>query len=142
MAPETSRAMPIRTHILGRLGRPWSAVLAGGLLGSAARTGISHYLPAAPGSLPVGTLIVNLSGSLLLGFYLARREQTVTAPLSVQFWGIGVFGSFTTFSTFSVEVLGLVQRGRATIAGGYLAVSLVGGLVLALAGQRLGSAIR
>lgn len=92
--------------------------------------------------MPVATLIVNLAGSLLLGFYLARREQTVTAPLSLQFWGIGVFGSFTTFSTFSIEVVDLLERGQAVTAVAYVATSIFGGLILALAGQRLGSVIR
>jgi fluoride exporter len=134
--------MPIRTLTLTRFRRPWSTVLAGGLLGSAARIGISDLLPVTPGRLPVATLTVNLAGSLLLGFYLARREQTVTARLSLQFWGIGVFGSFTTFSAFSIEVVHLLDQGRAATAVGYIAGSMVGGLILALAGQRLGSVIR
>lgn len=134
--------MPIRTHLPARFRRPWFPVLAGGLIGSAARVGVSYLLPAAPGRLPVATLIVNLTGSLLLGFYLARRERTVTAPLSLQFWGIGVFGSFTTFSTFSIEVAHLLAQGRAATAVGYIASSIIGGLILALAGQRLGSVIR
>lgn len=116
--------------------------MAGGLIGSASRIGISYALLLAPGGVPLATLIVNLSGSLLLGFYLARREQTVTAPLSIQFWGIGVFGSFTTFSTFSLEVFQLLQLGEPATALGYVAVSIVGGLFLALAGQRLGTVIR
>jgi CrcB protein len=134
--------MPLRTPILARFRRPWSAVLAGGLLGSAARIGVSYLIPAAPGRLPVATLMVNLAGSLLLGFYLVRREETVTAPLSLQFWGIGVFGSFTTFSTFSIEVLHLLGGGQSATAVGYIAASVVGGLILALAGLRLGSVIR
>jgi fluoride exporter len=134
--------MPLRTPILARFRRPWSAVLAGGLLGSAARIGVGYLIPAAPGRLPVATLMVNLAGSLLLGFYLVRREGTVTAPLSLQFWGIGVFGSFTTFSTFSIEVLHLLGEGQSATAVGYIAASIVGGLILALAGLRLGSVIR
>ena len=142
MAPDNPRAMPLRTRILTRFRRPWTAVLAGGIIGSAVRTGVSYYLPAAPGRMPVATLIVNLAGSLLLGFYLVRREQTVTAPLSLQFWGIGVFGSFTTFSTFSIEVVHLLGQSQAATAIAYIATSIVGGLTLALFGQRLGSVIR
>lgn len=134
--------MPLRTLTLPRFRRPWSAVLAGGLVGSAARIGVGYLLPAASGQFPAATLIVNLAGSLLLGFYLARREQTVTSPLSIQFWGIGVFGSFTTLSTFSIEVLHLLDQGHPATAVGYLVVSIVGGLIVALAGQRLGSVIR
>jgi fluoride exporter len=134
--------MPLRTLILTRFRRPWAAVLAGGIIGSAARTGVSYLLPAATGRLPVATLIVNLAGSLLVGFYLARREQTVTAPLSLQFWGIGVFGSFTTFSTFSIEVVYLLGQRKAATAVAYVATSIIGGLILALSGQRVGSVIR
>lgn len=86
----------------------------------------------------MSTLTVNLAGSFLLGFYLARRERTVTTPLSVQFWGIGVLGSFTTFSTFGIEVAQLLDQGHSATALGYVVASIVGGLILALAGQRLG----
>jgi fluoride exporter len=134
--------MPLQTPTLPLFHRPWTAVLAGGIIGSAVRTGVSYLLPATPGRLPIGTLIVNLAGSLLIGYYLIRREQTVTAPMSLQFWGIGVFGSFTTFSAFSIEVVDLVGQGQAATAVGYIATSMVGGLILALAGQRLGSVIR
>lgn len=120
---------------------PW-AVLGGGLVGSAARVGIGHYLPAASGGFPAATLVVNLVGSLLLGFYLARREQAITARWSVRFWAIGVLGSFTTFSAFSLDVVHLLQADRPLMAGGYLAGSIGGGLALALVGQRVGSAIR
>lgn len=122
--------------------RPLVAVLVGGLLGSAARAGVGHYLPAAPGSVPVATLGVNLIGSLLLGFYLARRERATTRPWSVQFWAIGVLGSFTTFSAFSLDVIQLIQARRALVALGYLAASIVGGLTLALLGERIGSILR
>jgi CrcB protein len=118
------------------------AVLGGGLVGSAARAGIGHYLPAASGAFPVATLVVNLTGSFLLGYYLARREQASTARWSVQFWAIGMLGSFTTFSAFSFDVFHLLEAKRPLLAGGYVAASIVGGLVLALAGQRLGSSIR
>jgi CrcB protein len=134
--------MPLRTLILTPFRRPWAAVVAGGFIGSAARTGVGYYLPATPRSFPVATLVVNLTGSLLLGFYLARRERTVTARLSLQFWGIGVFGSLTTFSAFSIEVLRLLHQGESATAGGYTVASVVGGLLLALVGQRLGSAFR
>jgi CrcB protein len=83
---------------------------------------------------------VNLTGSLLLGFYLARRERTVTAAWSLPFWGIGVFGSLTTFSAFSIEVVLLIQDGHVVTAGSYVALSIVGGSVLSLSGQRIGSA--
>jgi CrcB protein len=95
-----------------------------------------------PGGFPVATLLVNLTGSLLLGFYLARRQRSLAGRLSVPFWGIGVLGSFTTFSTFSVEVVQLLAHSQAGPALGYMAASVVGGLLAAVIGQGIGSALR
>jgi CrcB protein len=117
-------------------------VLGGGLVGSAARFGAGHFLPTAQEGFPVATLSVNLLGSMLLGFYLARWERSAGARWSLQFWAIGAIGSFTTFSAFTVDVIRLLDTGRAVMAGGYVAASLTGGLFLALAGQRVGSSSR
>jgi len=115
------------------------AVLAGGLLGSGTRAGISERFPTAAGTFPTSTFLVNLTGSLLLGLYLARRQRAVTARSSVQFWAIGALGSFTTFSAFSVETFQLVDAGFNGLAAVYATVSLLGGLTAALLGDRLGS---
>ena len=118
------------------------AVLGGGLLGSAARGVIAATIPTASGEFPVATLIVNLSGSLLLGFYLARRERAVSAGWSLRFWAIGALGSFTTFSTFSLEVFQLIEIGRLSTAMGYVLASTLGGLAAALVGDRVGAIAR
>jgi CrcB protein len=55
------------------------------------------------------------------------------------FWAIGVLGSFTTFSAFSLDAVRLLVDGRPWIAAGYVAVSMIGGLTAALAGQRAGA---
>lgn len=115
------------------------AVAAGGVLGSAARTGIGVWILPTVAGFPTGVVVVNLAGSFLLGFYLARRERSVSRPASLQFWAVGVFGSFTTFSTFSIDLLELLAAGNNLVAAAYLAVSVLGGLVLALAGQRIGA---
>jgi fluoride exporter len=125
----------------GRLA-PLAAVLAGGLLGAAARSGVSSLIPSVPGAFPTATLVVNLTGSLLLGFYLARRQSAVAARWSLQFWAIGALGSFTTFSTFSLEVFRLIDADAPAIAAFYVGASLVGGLLAALIGDRLGSRVR
>ena len=116
------------------------AVLAGGLVGSAARAGIGIWLPATTGGCPTATLLVNLAGSLLIGTYLTRREQSVTMRRSLQFWAFGALGSFTTFSAFSLEVVRLIEQDRVMVAGGYVAASTIGGLVAALIGQRVARA--
>lgn len=89
---------------------------------------------------PVAVLTVNLVGGFVLGWLLARRERTVTTGSSTTFWAIGVLGSFTTFSAFSVDTIELLDAGRGAIAALYVAASVVGGLLLAHMGQRLGAA--
>lgn len=97
---------------------------------------------ATPGGLPVATLAVNLLGSLLLGFYLARRQRAVSPRWSLQFWAIGVLGSFTTFSAFSLEVFQLLEDARVVMAGAYVLASIMGGVAAAVLGDRVGSVWR
>lgn len=118
------------------------AVLAGGILGSAARTVAGLAFPAPDGAFPSTTLAVNVLGSLALGFYLARRERAVTSRFSLQFWAIGVLGSLTTFSTFSYEVVLLVGAGSLGNAAWYAVASTGGGLLAAMAGGRIGASWR
>jgi CrcB protein len=114
----------------------------GGLLGSAARGAVGLAVPAASGDFPVATLIVNLAGSFLLGFYLARRQRAVSGRWSLRFWAIGVLGSFTTFSAFSLEVLQLIDIERFSTVVGYVLASTLGGLTVALLGDRVGAVVR
>lgn len=123
----------------------WPAVAqvaSGGLIGSAARGIVEWLIPTVEGAFPVGVLAVNLVGSFLLGLYLARRERSVNGPATVRFWAIGVLGSFTTFSAFSLDLLVLLQAGRVVGSSGYLLGSVLGGLALALTGHRMGSVLR
>jgi CrcB protein len=117
------------------------AVAAGGLVGSAVRGGIGMVVLPSWGGFPTTTAAINLTGSFLLGFYLARRERSVTRPKSLHFWAIGMLGAFTTFSTFSVELLRLIVDGEGLLATGYLTVSVIGGLIAAITGQRSGAAV-
>lgn len=88
---------------------------------------------------PASVLAVNLIGSFLLGYLVSLRERTAAGRRwSVQFWGIGVLGSFTTFSAFSLDLILLVEAGRVWLALAYLLASLVGGLASALFGLRVG----
>lgn len=117
-------------------------MLGGGLLGSAAREVIETAVPSGSAEFPVATLIVNLLGSFLLGFYLARRERAVSARWSLRFWAIGALGSFTTLSTFSLEVFRLIDIGHLSTAVGYVFASTLGGLAVALIGDRVGAVTR
>ena len=115
------------------------AVVAGGAVGTAARLAVGEALTTDPAAFPWHTLAVNLLGAALLGFLLPRlqagaRSTQYTIPL----FAIGGLGGFTNFSGFAVEIIQLVDNGEAATAAIYATVSLAAGLVLALAGRRLG----
>lgn len=108
-------------------------VACGGVLGTLARHGMDRLL-LPPHTLHSGfpwpTFIVNISGSALLGFVMAWGEESSHAPRWLRaFAGIGFCGSYTTFSTASVEILLLSRHGRPDLALSYLVASLVCGIL-------------
>jgi CrcB protein len=90
------------------------AIAAGGAAGALLRSWVSNGIHAVLGrGFPYGTLTVNVVGSLLMGFlYIWLIERLATGPVLRAFLLIGVLGAFTTFSTFSVETLNLVESGQ------------------------------
>jgi CrcB protein len=110
---------------------------AGGFLGSVARFvlgGLVHRLLPAT-TLQVGTLVVNVTGCLLIGILggLAELRQALSPAYRV-FLMIGVLGGFTTFSTFSYETLQLAQHGDLVKAALNVALQVVLGLAAAWIG--------
>ena len=112
------------------------AVSVGGLLGANARYAVGLWAADRWGALfPWGTLLINVSGSFVLGFYLTLvTERFIGRSTARLFLATGFLGAYTTFSTFSFETLQLVQRGAVGPALAYVGASLVGGLVAVLAG--------
>ncbi|MQA33513.1 fluoride efflux transporter CrcB [Modestobacter roseus] len=115
----------------------------GGALGALARWALAEALPTPAAGWPWATLLVNLAGCLLLGLLLAvlfprHPDSRWLRP----FLGTGVLGGFTTFSTFAVETVRLVDAGAAATAAGYVAASVLGGLLAAVAGVRLARGAR
>jgi fluoride exporter len=122
----------------GRDRPPTSVLLAigtGGALGALARYGIGRTWPVTPGEFPWSTLGINVSGSLVLGILVSLVIERWPPTRYVRpFAGIGICGGYTTWSTFMTETALLVRDDRAGLAVGYLAVSLVAGLVATYAG--------
>lgn len=87
---------------------------------------------AGAGALPVSTLLINLGGSLLIGYLAglwASGGAAAPHPHKWHFWMTGVCGGFTTFSAFSWQVLTMIESGHAQVAGFYAAASVGFGLI-------------
>ena len=85
-------------------------------------------------SFPWGTLAVNLIGSLIIGFLWGLSETVVFSQNLKLFVFIGMLGSFTTFSTFSLENLNLLRDGEYWLVFANISASIIFGLILAAAG--------
>lgn len=119
----------------------WLWLLAGGALGAGLRQGVVlALLPLTTRTgLPLAVLGINVGGSFLLGLTLALVGRGVWSEAARVAFGTGVLGAFTTFSTFSTEIDGLLLRGQVAWALTYAAVSVVLGLGAAVAGRLLGA---
>jgi CrcB protein len=117
-------------------------VAAGGALGAVARYGLSGWVQSLLSStFPLGTLVVNVLGSLVLGVSLVLFESLAVTTEVRALVTIGVLGAFTTFSTFSYEAVVLLEGGEWARGGLYVGGSLVLGLAGILMGFGLGSLI-
>lgn len=114
----------------------WVAV--GGAIGSVARYGVAGVVNSS--AHPWGTVLVNLVGSFALGLVVGVWGFELTDSHRVGI-AIGLLGGFTTFSAFSVDVLRLWESGRGVLAVSSVVVSVLGGLVAALAGILLARAV-
>ena len=114
-----------------------AAVAVGGALGSVARYLIGALIQdRAATALPVGTLTINISGSLLLGFLMRLGLETSALGPEMRFFlTTGFCGGFTTFSTFSYETLRLFEDGEYGTAGLYVCSSLVFALLACAIGM-------
>ncbi len=109
----------------------------GGALGALARWGVAEALPRTDGGWPWATLLVNLTGCLLMGLLLGALAARDPEPAWARpFLAVGVLGGFTTFSAFAVEVVDLADAGALATALGYLLASVVGGVLAVAAGIR------
>jgi len=91
----------------------------GGFIGAILRYGISGWAYQLLGArLPYGTLMVNILGSFMLGFFMALINTRILVPDATRnFIAIGLLGALTTFSTFSYETVALLQSNLLLKAG-------------------------
>jgi len=95
-----------------------------------------------PSFFPWGTFIINLSGSFILGFFLAfAQDRPWVSQGSRLLFAVGFVGAYTTFSTYTYQSLRLVQGGEIAIAALYIIGSVVFGLIAAFAGVALGNSM-
>lgn len=119
------------------------AVGIGAALGGVARWMLGIWLNHAASTLPWGTLAANLAGAYLIGLalgcFLLLPDTSGWLRLFVT---TGFLGGLTTFSTFSAETVGLLERGQVMAAIGYSGLSLLGALLLTGLGLATISALR
>ncbi|MEU2724717.1 fluoride efflux transporter CrcB [Streptomyces smyrnaeus] len=112
---------------------PWRAqvpvvvvVALGGAIGASARYGASLLWPTASGGFPWTTLAVNTVGCAVIGVFMVVISDVWAAHRLVRpFFGTGVLGGFTTFSTYAVDIQQLVDAGRAGAGLAYLGLTLL-----------------
>ena len=105
--------------------REIAAVFAGGFVGALARAGVVEALPHNPGEWPWSTFLVNVAGTLMLGYFTTRLQERL--PLSAYrrpFLGTGICGALTTFSTMQLELLRMLDAHRYGLAAGYAAATI------------------
>jgi CrcB protein len=110
-------------------------VMLGGAVGAALRFHLGGVTIRAFGpAFPWGTLIANISGGLLMGLLAGTlaRVGSANEPWRLLL-GVGLLGGYTTFSAFSLETFGMIERGQYAVAAAYVAAS-VAGAIAGLAG--------
>jgi fluoride exporter len=105
--------------------RELGAIFIGGALGALVRAGLVEAFPAGGAEWPWATLVVNVAGAALLGYWFTTLPHTsYRRPLLTT----GFCGALTTFSTVQLELVEMIDAGRVGLAVAYIAISLAAGL--------------
>ncbi len=115
-------------------------VLAGGFVGALARVGISLLILPLDNGFPWDILLINISGSFLLGSLAGWRDMN--SRKHELLWlalGVGFIGAYTTFSSYALGVVNLALAGKTTLSAVYLLGSILAGVAAIEAGLLLGA---
>lgn len=130
-APVVPEPFRDRARVLG-------AVSAGGVLGALARYGLGLWWPTPGGGFPWTTFTINVAGCFVIGCFLVAITEFLRAHRLLRpFFGTGVLGGFTTFSTYCVDIQRLLVAGHPGIALAYLAATLCAALTAVTLAARL-----
>ena len=123
--------------------RPFLWISLGAIAGANARYFLSRWAAKTfSTSFPAGTLLINLSGSLLLGFFMAwTTERALVDPRWRLLVAIGFCGSYTTFSSYAFESMAYFEQGHWWLFGSNLAANNLLCLAAVLAGAALARAL-
>jgi CrcB protein len=116
---------------------PYLLVAIGGALGSMARYGTGVLVGKAwSASFPLGTMLINIVGSLTMGLFIGYLVRTTPAWQADArlFVAVGVLGGFTTFSSFSLDAVSMLERGELGLALFYVLGSVIIGIAALFAG--------
>jgi CrcB protein len=113
----------------------------GGFLGANARYLLGGFISQRWGTVfPLGTFVINVTGSFILGFFLAyAQDRPWLEPSARLTFAVGFVGAYTTFSTFEYETMRLIQQREIMLAMWNIFGSLLTGMVGVFGGSALGS---
>jgi len=116
----------------------WSLVGVAGAVGAPLRYVVDVLVSErSAGAFPLGTMVVNVSGSFVLGLITGLAMYHGLAKSAEEVLGTGLIGAYTTFSTFSLETLQLAEDGEIQAALVNVAASVLAGGLAAAAGMAL-----
>jgi fluoride exporter len=111
-------------------------IVAGGSLGALTRYGLSKYISQNLNQIfPWGTLVINLTGSFLIGFFFELFDRAIIPVEWRSLITIGFLGAYTTFSTYSLETLNLLREGEIKLGLLNILASNILGIILVFIGM-------
>lgn len=121
---------------------PLVLIALGGGLESVTRYLVSGWVANRLGvAFPYGTLLINITASFIIGFFLTFAQERAFNPNWRLFIAVGFVGGYSTFSTFEYESIRLLQDGEMLFGAIYLVGSVAAGAIAAITGITLGSLI-